>query len=357
MQLIKNTGKKMVIQMEFTETLLNEIFTVLVSMAPYLLFGFLAAGILSELISRDFVRRHLGGRGFMQSVKAALVGVPMPVCSCGVIPLAASLREHGASRGATASFLASTPQTGVDSLMVTYALLGLPFAVFRALAAFISGIICGSTVQMVTTSAERDPHISDQSRDTASPSPGLRHKVVRMMKYGFVSLPASISGALIFGIILSGIISSLIPDNYFADRMGGLGTSMLLMLLVGAPLYVCSSASVPIALAFIKAGIEPGAALVFLIMGPATNAATFSTLWKIIGRKQLAVFMIALTLTALAAGLIMNQFPVYAEAAAHAHAMHECIGPVQMVWAVVLVLILTQGYAKTLFQKFTGKER
>ncbi len=114
--------------MNFILTLFREIWLVTVAMAPYLLFGFLMAGILSELISKNFVRRHLGGRNWVQSLKAALVGVPMPICSCGVIPLAASLREQGASRGATASFLASTPQTGVDSLMVTYALLGLPFA-------------------------------------------------------------------------------------------------------------------------------------------------------------------------------------------------------------------------------------
>lgn len=341
--------------MNFLATLMDEIWLVLVSMAPYLLFGFLAAGILSELISKDFVRRHLGGRGLMQSVKAAVVGVPMPVCSCGVIPLAASLRDHGASRGATASFLASTPQTGVDSLMVTYALLGLPFAVFRAVAAFVSGIICGTAVQAVTTTEEynQSATLNEQKPETSS---NWRNKAARMFKYGFISLPGNISGALIVGIILSGLISSLIPENYFSDRMGGLGTSMLLMLLVGTPLYVCSSASVPIALAFIKAGIEPGAALVFLIMGPATNAATFATLWNIIGKKQLAVFMITLMSTAIGSGLLMNQMEIKTDLAALVCNACECADPSQILWAVLLILVLLQGYAKALFRKFVPRK-
>lgn len=341
--------------MNFLATLMNETWIVLVSMAPYLLFGFLAAGILSELISKDFVRRHLGGRSFMQSVKAAVVGVPMPVCSCGVIPLAASLREHGANRGATASFLASTPQTGVDSLMVTYALLGLPFAIFRAIAAFVSGIICGTAVQAVTT-AEEHNQSADDNEQGPEPSSHWRDKAARMFKYGFVSLPGNISGALIVGILLSGVISSLVPENYFADRMGGLGSSMLLMLLVGTPLYVCSSASVPIALAFIKAGIEPGAALVFLIMGPATNAATFSTLWNIIGKKQLAVFMVTLTLTALGAGALMSQMEINVDLAALVCNTCECAEPGQILWAVLLILVLVQGYAKKLLKKLVPRK-
>mgnify|MGYP001813956773 CR=1 FL=1 len=327
---------------EYITKLLNEIWLVTMAMAPYLLFGFLAAGVLSELISKDYVRKHLGGRSWLQSMKAAIVGVPMPVCSCGVIPLAASLREHGASRGATASFLASTPQTGVDSLMVTYALLGLPFAIFRALAAFISGIICGTAVEAVTSKEEALEIKAEPAQPSDQPK-GWKAKVPRMMKYGFVSLPSNISKALIFGIIFSGIVSSLIPENYFADKMGGFFTSMLLMLVIGTPLYVCSSASVPIALAFIKAGIEPGAALVFLIMGPATNAATLSTLWSIIGKKQLMVFLGALTLTALGAGIIMNQFPMNTDASPLACMDHEHKGLLQLLWAGILIVILLNG--------------
>ncbi len=336
--------------MIWLENIPTEIWRVTVAMAPYLLFGFLMAGVLSELISREFVRRHLGGRSWIQSLKAALVGVPMPVCSCGVIPLAASLREHGASRGATASFLASTPQTGVDSLMVTYALLGLPFAVFRAVVAFISGILCGTAVEAVSTKESQAEVEVDQEDER--PRTPLAEKPRRMFHYGFIALPRNISKAMLFGIVLSGVISSVIPENYFADKMGDTWVAMLLMLAIGLPLYVCSSASVPIALAFIQAGIAPGAALVFLITGPATNAATITTLANVIGKKQVAVFLAVLTLTALAAGMIMNQFPMRTEASAYAcHTDHNAgTGPILAAGALLVILLngAAHGWLKSL---------
>ncbi|WP_372795643.1 permease [Pontiella sp.] len=318
--------------------ILHEIWLVTVEMAPYLLFGFLMAGILSALISRDYVRRHLGGGGLLGAFKAALVGVPMPICSCGVIPLAASLRKHGASRGATASFLASTPQTGIDSLMVTYALLGWVFAVFRALVAFLSGIICGLAVEAVPT-----PDNGEKEEADAAPAAGGQPVVLRMLKYGFLTLPSNISRAMIFGIVLSGIISGLIPDDFFADRLGNSPVAMLVMLVIGIPIYVCSSASVPIALAFIKAGLSPGAALVFLITGPATNAATLTTLWQIIGRKQLMVFLITLAVCALAAGFVMNLFsPILGLEEQIGHT-HEHFTVLHYVWAALLLAVLLKG--------------
>ncbi len=287
--------------MEMLLNILKEVWLVLLAMAPYLLFGFLMAGVLSVLISKDYVRRHLGGRGWLQSVKAALVGVPMPICSCGVIPLAASLRKHGASRGATASFLASTPQTGIDSLMITYALLGWVYAVFRAVVAFVSGILCGTAVSLVSPKEEEAP--AECEDECCAPNP--QNVVKRMLAYGFLTLPRSIARAVVLGILLSGILSGLVPENFFAG-LGDSPATMLVMLVIGIPLYVCSSASVPLALAFIKAGISPGAALIFLITGPATNAATLTTLWQIIGKKQLAVFLATLSACALVAGFLMN---------------------------------------------------
>jgi uncharacterized membrane protein YraQ (UPF0718 family) len=174
---------------------------------------------------------------------------PCPFAPCGVIPLAASLRKHGASRGATASFLASTPQTGIDSLMITYALLGWVFAVFRALVAFISGLACGSAVAAVSPP---DPITDSECADECC-QPNDQPVLKRMLAYGFISLPRDIAKAVVIGIILSGILSGLIPENFFADRLGDSPIAMFAMLLIGIPLYVCSSASVPTALAFIKA--------------------------------------------------------------------------------------------------------
>jgi uncharacterized membrane protein YraQ (UPF0718 family) len=319
--------------------ILNEIWLVTLAMAPYLLFGFLVAGVLSVLISRDYVRKHLGGPGWKNSFKAALFGVPMPICSCGVIPLAATLRKHGASKSATASFLASTPQTGIDSLMITYALLGWIFAVFRAVVAFLSGLICGAAVGAVSTHEEEET--TEHEERCASAQGGSIIK--RMLTYGFIALPRDISRAMILGIVISGIISGLIPENYFADRMGDSSIAMFLMLLIGIPLYVCSSGSVPIALAFIKAGISPGAALIFLITGPATNAATITTLWKIIGKKQLIVFLITLAMCALAAGFIMNSMgiqPAISEAVCNCDPQKNWFG---IFCAAMLICILTIG--------------
>jgi uncharacterized membrane protein YraQ (UPF0718 family) len=297
------------------------------------------AGVLSVLISQEYVRRHLGGSGWLQSLKAALLGVPLPICSCGVIPLAASLRKHGAGRGATASFLASTPQTGVDSLMITYALLGWVYAVFRAAVAFLSGILCGVAVNAV--SAADEPAASDSSEPCceADQAPALR----RMLSYGFITLPRDIARAVLLGILISGLISGMVPENFFADRMGDSAAAMFLMLLIGIPLYVCSSGSVPIALAFIKAGISPGAVLIFLITGPATNAATLTTLWGIIGRKQTVVFLLILALCALAAGFAMNGLDLHQEITEYACSSGSHAGYLSQLAAVVLILLLVNG--------------
>ncbi|MEN7973880.1 MAG: permease, partial [Verrucomicrobiota bacterium] len=325
--------------MDMLLNILKEIWIVTTAMAPYLLFGFLMAGILSVLISQNYVRRHLGEGGWLQSLKAALLGVPLPICSCGVIPLAASLRKHGASRAATASFLASTPQTGVDSLMITYALLGWVYAIFRAAVAFLSGIACGTAVGAV--SPEKEPEAPDCTDECCQPN--NTHIVKRMLSYGFISLPRDIARAMVIGIIASGIISGLVPENFFADRMGDSVAAMFLMLLIGIPLYVCSSGSVPIALAFIKAGISPGAALIFLITGPATNAATLTTLWKIIGRKQLVVFLVTLSLCALSAGFIINSVGLQQNVIEHACKTDAHAGWFEYLCTAALIVILIKG--------------
>ena len=331
--------------MEVLRNVLVEIWSITAIMAPYLLFGFLMAGVLSVVISKDFVRRHLGGSGWAQPVKAALMGVPMPICSCGVIPLAASLRGHGASRGATASFLASTPQTGVDSLLASYALLGGVFAVVRAVVAFLTGLVCGAAVGAVSDDggeAAGGEEACDETCCAGLKAPGWRRALV----YGFVTLPRGIGRAMAFGIVLSGVIGALVPPDFFASRIGHSPWAYLLMLAVGIPLYVCSSGSVPIALAFIKAGLSPGAALVFLIAGPATNAATLTTLWQIIGKKQTVVFMLVLALCALAAGVVLDglgaRFDVVGEVAPRVSES----GALDFVWAGALLLTLGNGMRK-----------
>lgn len=293
--------------LEVLSTAVSEFWHVLSEMSPYLLFGFLMAGILSVLISPQLVERHLGGRGIWPVVKSTIFGIPLPLCSCSVIPVAASLRRHRASRGATTAFLLSTPQTGVDSIMVTFSLLGPVFAVFRPLAAFFTGLIGGSLTTLFEP-AEAGKLENDALRCEAEccTQVNQRSRTSRVLRYGFVTLPEDIGKALLVGLLIAGFISALVPDDYLSGVLGaGIG-AMFVMMLLGIPVYVCATASVPVAAALIAKGVSPGAVLVFLMTGPATNAAAFTTTWKIMGRRTAIIYLITVAATALAAGMFLD---------------------------------------------------
>jgi len=293
---------------------LRESWNVLGQMAPYLLFGFLMAGLLSVWLSAEWLERHLGGRGMGPVWKAALFGVPLPLCSCGVIPVGASLRRHGASPAATTSFLLSTPQTGVDSILVTYAMLGPLFAVYRPLLALLTGLAGGGLVLLA-----RGPITGPGAADTAAmatapactddccvPQPAHEGKLARALRYGFVTLPRDIGGSLLVGVIVAGVLTALVPADFLAGAIGGGVLAILIMMALGVPIYVCATASVPIAAGLLHAGASPGAALAFLVAGPATNAATVTTLWRVLGRRTTLVFLATVAGTALLGGLLLN---------------------------------------------------
>jgi uncharacterized membrane protein YraQ (UPF0718 family) len=284
---------------------ISSIWETLREMSPYLLFGFLMAGILSVVIRQEIVERHLGGRGLPQVIKASLFGVPLPLCSCGVIPVAASLRRHGAGSGAVTSFLISTPQTGIDSIMVTLSLLGPVFAVFRPLVSFVSGIFGGSLVTYFGDEGDSGAHAVRCAGD-CSAAGERSNAITRILRYGFVTLPRDINRALIIGIVIAGAISALVPDDFFATVLGGGIVTMLVMMAVGIPVYVCATASVPVAAALIAKGISPGAALVFLMTGPATNAATIAMVWKVLGRRTAVIYLGTVAGCALAAGMLLD---------------------------------------------------
>ncbi|MBA4386649.1 MAG: hypothetical protein C0404_01640 [Verrucomicrobia bacterium] len=293
--------------MDLIYRVLLETWKTLAEMAPYLLLGFAVAGILSVLVSPEKIEKHLGGRGFLPVLKAAIFGVPLPLCSCGVIPVAASLRRHGSSKGATLSFLLSTPQTGVDSIFVTYALLGPVFAVFRPIVAFITGLVGGSLMDIVQTEEEhKESPSSGAGKDACCSQEKKQSALLRIIDYGFVILPRDIAGPMAVGLVLAGLLGAVVPHDFFAGSLGTGFTAMLVMMLIGIPLYVCATASVPIAAALISAGVSPGAALVFLITGPATNTATIVTVWKVLGRKATAVYLGTIAITALAAGYTLD---------------------------------------------------
>ena len=331
-----------------------ESWQVLGQMAPYLLFGFLMAGALSVVFSPEWIERHLGRRGFGPVLKAALLGVPLPLCSCGVIPQAASIRRHGASRAATISFLISTPQTGVDSIAVTYGLLGPFFAVFRPIAAMLTGLLGGGLVQFFGEREPRDeagrPVNNNHCTESCCTDKGKHNFLVRALRFGFLTLPRDLGKSLLLGVLIAGAITALVDKNAWQPYLGGGIVSILVMIALGIPLYVCATASVAFAASLIHAGVSPGAALAFLISGPATNAATITMTWKLLGKRTVFVYLATIAASAIACGLAVDWLcpgvasAVPALAAHEHHHMHE-IGWMSHAWAGVLLLVIGISYS------------
>jgi hypothetical protein len=333
-------------------------------MAPYLLFGFLMAGILSICISPEFIERHLGGRGFGPVVKAALFGVPLPLCSCGVIPVAASFRRHGASRAAATSFLLSTPQTGVDSIAITYALLGTAFAVYRPIIALATGLLGGLLVMLFTRANGRNGTVEEPSPEChescCSPEGSKRNVVCRALEYGFVTLPRDIGLPLLGGVVIAGAITAFLPADQWKPYLGGGVLSILLMMALGIPIYVCASASVPIAAGLIHAGASPGAVLAFLIAGPASNAATITTVWKLLGRRTVFLYLLTIVVSAVGAGLLLDWLlpTLQVRVPDLSEKCHEAMksGWVSASWAILLLAVLAYSYKATFLRKKKGTE-
>jgi uncharacterized protein len=292
-------------KMSYLLILLIKFWATLKEMSPYLLFGFLVAGILSVFISARTVERHLGTKGFWSIFKASLFGVPLPLCSCGVIPVAMSLYKHNASRGAVISFLLSTPQTGVDSILVTYSLLGPVFAIFRPVAALITGLFGGSLVNLFD---QPNPQPDQACTDDCCDNTKKENRFFKTLRYGFLVLPSDIGKSMLAGLIIAAVISATIPDDFFSTYLaaGGGVLAMVVMMAVGIPMYVCATASVPIAAALIAKGLNPGAAMVFLMTGPATNAAAITTLWSVLGKKTALLYLLSVIVCAFAAGFTLD---------------------------------------------------
>lgn len=248
------------------------------------------------------------------------------------------------------SFLLSTPQTGVDSIFVTYGMLGPVFAIYRPVVAFITGIVGGAVMNGMETDQERKPveRQTDASGDSCCSAGAGRSKVMRALHYGFVSAPADIAKPMLVGLLVAGVLSALVPHDFFAGRFGSGFPAMIVMMLIGIPLYVCATASVPIAAALITAGVSPGAALVFLITGPASNTATIATVWKVLGKKATAVYLGTIAVTSLAAGytldLLFNVSGVNAAELAHCTST-SVFGNIS---AVVLIGVIAYAILKPL---------
>ena len=270
-------------------------------MAPWLIIGFFIAGIIAVCLPRDFVMRFLGTSGGIKSiVRAVMIGVPLPICSCGVIPISTALRKNGASKGATAGFLISTPQTGIDSILATYALMGPFFAIARPIAAFVTGLAGGCAVHALSNN---DALHSATNQQSVPPPRNLR----TILWQGYIRLLGGVVKPLSVGLVISALVAAFVPDDFFASTLAGRDyLAMPVMALIGFPMYICSTAAIPIAAALMMKGLSPGAAFVFLMTGPAVNAVSIATIASLIGKRATFAYVAVIFLGAILSGMIIN---------------------------------------------------
>ena len=292
--------------------LINEIWHTFNDASLYILFGIFIAGLIQIFVDKEKISRHLGKPGIKSVVLAAILGVPLPLCSCGVIPMAVSLRKSGASKGAALSFLISTPESGIDSIAISFALLDPLMTIFRPIAAFITAIVAGISENVLgrknndTAKGQADTCIfcEDEGDDH---NHSLAHKFKYGIRYAFVNLLGDIAKWLTLGIIIGGVISYFVPQDLIERYLGSGWQAMLIMLVIGIPLYVCASASTPIAAALIAKGMSPGVALVFLLAGPATNMAGILAVGKFLDKRAAVIYLISISVCAVGLGLLLNQ--------------------------------------------------
>ena len=299
--------------------LLLNFWLLLVTAAPWLLLGFAIAGLIHAFIPEDLMTKHLGAEGFGTTVKAAFIGAPLPLCSCGVIPAALGLRRSGASKSATVSFLVATPETGVDSVSVSYAMLGPIMAIVRPIAAICSAIVAGVLVgkedkQQVPVD-DTGPAVSCCSKPQATekiPTASccssqdpvkqtFAEKLMSAFHFSTGKLIADTAQWLVIGIFFAAIVQTYVSTDFLASHGEGI-FAMTVMVLVSIPMYICATASTPIAAGLLFAGVSPGSILVFMLAGPATNIATLGVVGKELGKRSLAAYLFGVIATAMVFG-------------------------------------------------------
>ena len=328
----------------------KESYFLLKEMAPYLLFGFFFAGILHIFISTETISRHLGKSSVLSVITASLFGIPLPLCSCSVIPAAMSLRKEGASRGAVLSFLISTPTTGIDSIFATYSLLGGLFTVYRIIASFVTGVFAGVCANFLIKEgpvSRVDVPKCKLCDDETEHVHGTGRRIKGVFSYAFGDLLKDTGLALLVGIVIGGVIAYFLPESFIETYLGSGLKEMFIMLLIGIPMYVCATASIPIAAALMVKGLNPGAAFVFLVAGPATNIVTMSVVAKNMGRKALIVYLGAIAFSSIAMGLLLNKIYAYFFETDSIHMMlqHRRIIPEWAGVAASIILLLLIGRA------------
>ena len=335
----------------FLISLLN----VVCEMAPYLLLGFLIAGILHVFVPKGFYNKYLSKNNKWAVLWAALLGVPLPLCSCGVIPTAVGLRREKASKGAVASFLIATPQTGIDSILATFSLLGLGFAIIRPAAALITGV-CGGLLVNRFVPDDGDSFEADSSCRVES-----GNKLWQVLRYAYFEMIQDIGGRLVIGLILAALIQVLVPDDFFLTFGKQPLLQMLVILVVAVPMYVCSTGSIPVAAALMMKGLSPGAALVMLMAGPAVNLASILVIRKSLGQRFTWIYLLTIVGFSILFGLIVNAIGIEVPAMATvdeccAHGGMMMPSTFKLVCAIILTILIIFALTMKLFERFSHKE-
>ncbi|QTA91808.1 SO_0444 family Cu/Zn efflux transporter [Desulfonema magnum] len=307
--------------MNFIISVFSESWNLLLEASVYILFGILVGGLLKVFLSPATVARHLGEGRFTSVFKAAILGIPIPLCSCGVLPAAVSLKKQGANSGATTAFLISTPESGADSIAITYALMDPIMTVARPVAAFFTAITAGLTENLLHAPGHGKNQVTADLSCTVDgccdgidcpPEVHKHHhsfaeKLGAGLRFALSDLWGDMACWFLLGVILGGFITVLVPEELMIMYLGGGLLSMLVMLAVGIPLYICATASTPIAAALILKGVSPGAVLVFLLVGPATNVTSLTVLFGILGKRATAIYLTTIALFSVGFGLILDQ--------------------------------------------------
>lgn len=337
--------------------------------APWLLFGFVIAGILHAFLPTDLLSKHLGNESVGTTVKAAFIGAPLPLCSCGVIPAALGLRRSGASKSATVSFLVATPETGVDSVSVSYALLGPVMAIVRPIAAITSAIVAGMLVgsDETTVNNKNQPEVSScchhdekaSKRDTClttntnQTTKNFKTRCKEALDFSTGKLIADTAVWLLIGLFFAAVVKTFVSQDFLASYGQGI-LAMSIMVLVSIPMYICATASTPIAAGLLFAGVSPGAVLVFMLAGPATNIATLGVVGKELGKRPLFAYLVGVVITAMLFGTILDiglkylEYDLMQSTAHHQHLVPETISTFA---SIALVMLL----ARALISKVRGR--
>lgn len=326
---------------------------VVCEMAPYLLLGFLIAGILHVFVPQRFYARYLSRSNKFSVVWAALLGVPLPLCSCGVIPTAIGLKNEKASKGAIASFLIATPQTGIDSILATFSLMGLGFAIIRPVAALITGICGGLLISRFVV----EDDVTDADNCSCQVESGNR--IWRVLKYAYYDMLRDIGLRLLIGLVVAALIQVAVPDEFFLSFGSEPLLQMLVILVVAVPMYICSTGSIPVAAALMMKGLSPGAALVMLMAGPAVNLASILVVHKAMGRRFTFIYLLTIVVFAVLFGMLLNATGLdFSIAAQNACCVSNAVlpSPFKLVCATILTLLIIYAIMMKFFSKFTSKK-